>query len=163
MLHHPKPFQKQIFAFNICRCCALHVEKPSKAIPVLGNRAGETFLSGGIGLILIRCCQGCSKYPRVSVFQRSRSRDRGRSWARSAGDLQLLCSPCRWASSLTWAHQTEMFQPTPRGPGGRERSEGTAVPLLQLESPAGLMAKAPCSLQGPAPAQIHSIISSSRV
>ncbi|KAM4772961.1 uncharacterized protein ACIQIH_010777 [Cyanocitta cristata] len=43
--------------------CALHVEKPSKAIPVLGNRAGETFMSGGIGLILIRCCQGCSKYP----------------------------------------------------------------------------------------------------
>lgn len=60
ILHHPNPFQKQIFAFNIYRC----VPSTRKSLQRLFlSLEIETFMSGGIGLILTRCCQGCSEYP----------------------------------------------------------------------------------------------------
>lgn len=116
---HPKPFQKQPFAFNICRCALSTWKSLQRLIPVLGNKElGRRSCLGDWTqpcLLLPRML----KISRVSVLQRS-------CQAETGGEAQLcpqeICSasagslsPRRGSSSLTSVHKRVIFLPTRRG------------------------------------------------
>lgn len=98
------------------------MEKPSKAVPVLGNKEQGRRLSPGNcterHLLLPRML----KISRVSVLQRS-------CWAEIGGEAQLcpweicsasagILSPRHWSSLLTWVHKRVILLPTRRGTAG---------------------------------------------
>lgn len=118
-MYHPKPFQKQAFAFNICKCALSAWKSLQRLIPVLGNKE--------LGR---RSCLGDWTQPRLlppRMLKTSRvSVLRSSCRAEIGGEAQLhpreVCSasagslsPRRCSSLLTTVHKRVILLPTRRG------------------------------------------------